>query len=150
MLHWISSTCLITMSQFYNQKKNPSQSHQSETQKNQCYLLLYINWLKPKTQQAKRNVEWIDFGIKRERLTRESDRAFWRRWASSAGWLVLVNCMGLSPLMVFFNFCFGFMSLSQVLKVLFWATKYIDLKSNSSKWISLVGGFCFLVTRKFH
>ena len=51
--------------------KNPSQSHQSETQKNQCYLLLYINWLKPKTQQAKSNVEWIDFGIEREKRTRD-------------------------------------------------------------------------------
>ena len=75
-------------------------------QKNQCYLLLYINWLKPKTQQAKRNVEWIDFGIEREKRTRESDRTFWRRWASSAGWLVLVNYMGLSLLMVVFQFLF--------------------------------------------
>ena len=133
-------------------EKNPSQSHQSETQKNQCYLLLYINWLKPKTQQAKRNVEWIDFGIEREKRTRESDRTFWRRWASSAGWLVLVNYMGLSLLMVVFQFLFwvyepftSFISLVLGHKIYRPQIQFIQV--NIFGWWFF---FFFLVTRKFH
>ena len=103
-------------------EKNPSQSHQSETQKNQCYLLLYINWLKPKTQQACKEKCWMNWFWDRKRKAYEGiglnilvEMGFERRVACACelhgplsfngGFSIFV--LGLWAFHKFYKSCFG-------------------------------------------